>query len=128
MGYFLIKFGHFKDSIFITVCCHLTYTFQSESTLYSSLNVKELLACWNWNFCDCNWNRTHNHLVHKWTLDHLAKPFWQNSWVFIYKLSGPGFQSSCSHSTFIFCLNVTMGKNSRCVNGMCNDNKYSQQL
>ena len=23
--------------------------------------------------CDCNWTRTHNHLVHKWTLNHLAK-------------------------------------------------------
>ena len=29
----------------ITVCsCHVTYAFESESTLYSSLNVKELLA------------------------------------------------------------------------------------
>ena len=28
-----------------TVCsCHVTYAFQSESTLYSCLNVKELLA------------------------------------------------------------------------------------
>ena len=23
--------------------------------------------------CDCNWTRTHNHLVHKRTLNHLAK-------------------------------------------------------
>ena len=29
----------------MTVCsCHVTYAFQSESRLYSSLNVKELLA------------------------------------------------------------------------------------
>ena len=29
----------------LTVCsCHVTYAFQSESTLYSCLNVKELLA------------------------------------------------------------------------------------
>ena len=29
----------------MTVCsCHVTYAFQSESTLYSSLTVKELLA------------------------------------------------------------------------------------
>ena len=28
-----------------TVCsCHVTYAFESESTLYSCLNVKELLA------------------------------------------------------------------------------------
>ena len=25
------------------------------------------------NFSDCNWIRTHNHLVHKRTLNHLAK-------------------------------------------------------
>ena len=33
------------NSIFSTVCSyHVTYAFQSESTLYSCLNVKELLA------------------------------------------------------------------------------------
>ena len=26
-----------------------------------------------WNLSDCNWTRTHNHLVHKPTLNHLAK-------------------------------------------------------
>ena len=45
---------------------HVTYAFQSESTLYSCLNVKELLA-WNrskiWSLNDCNWTQTHNHLV-----------------------------------------------------------------
>ena len=31
--------------VFLTVCsCHVTYAFQSESTLYTCLNVKELLA------------------------------------------------------------------------------------
>ena len=34
-----------KDMIKTTVCSyHVTYAFQSESTLYSCLNVKELLA------------------------------------------------------------------------------------
>ena len=29
----------------VTVCfCHVTYVFESESTLYSCLNVKEVLA------------------------------------------------------------------------------------
>ena len=33
------------SNINLTVCfCHVTYAFQSESTLYSCLNVKELLA------------------------------------------------------------------------------------
>ena len=50
--------------------------FQSESTLYSCLNVTELLArsrrkIWRWS--DCNSDRTQNHLVLKRTLKHLAK-------------------------------------------------------
>ena len=35
----------FKFVSQLTVCsCHVTYMFQSESTLYSCLNVKELFA------------------------------------------------------------------------------------
>ena len=35
----------FSGEFHLTVCsCHVTYAFQSESTLYSCLNVKELLA------------------------------------------------------------------------------------
>ena len=48
--------------------CHVTYAFQSESTLYSCLNVKELLARSRreiWRLSDCNWTRTQNHLVRK---------------------------------------------------------------
>ena len=60
-----------------TVCsCHVTYAFQSESTLYSCLNVKEFLArSWRqiWSLSECNWTRTQKHLVRKWTLNHLAK-------------------------------------------------------
>ena len=55
---------------------HVTYTFQSESTLYSCLNVKELLGRSRreiWRLKDCNGTRTHNHLVSKLTL----KPFSQ---------------------------------------------------
>ena len=80
---------------------------------------------------DCNWTRTQNHLVRKWTLNHLAKlakrsscvwstysqmhrtdkhsehssiisPVWRNGWVFVYELSGSGFESSCSHLNFRF--------------------------
>ena len=42
---------------------------------------------------DCNWTWTHNHLVRKQTL---------NGWVFVYELSGCGFESSCSHLNFRF--------------------------
>ena len=61
----------------LTVCVyHVTYEFESESTLYSCLNVKELLARSRrhiWRLSDCNGTRTHNHLVRKRTLNHLAQ-------------------------------------------------------
>ena len=76
-------FASFATDIFLklwpemTVCSyHVTYAFQNDSTLYSCLNVKQLLA-WNrretWRLSDCNWTRTQNHLVCKRTLNHLAK-------------------------------------------------------
>ena len=62
------------DCIFLSC---LTYAFQSESTVYSCLNVKELLGwkrCDVWSFSDCNGSRTQNHhLFPKRTLNHLAK-------------------------------------------------------
>ena len=74
---------------------HVTHAFQSESTLCSCLNVKELLAQNRrqiWSLSDCSWTRTHNHLVHKRTLNH-----WLNGWVLVYELSGCEFESVCSH-------------------------------
>ena len=60
-----------------TVCPYqVTYVFQSKSTHCSSLNVKELLARSRheiWSLSDCNWTHTRNHLVHRQTLNHLAK-------------------------------------------------------
>ena len=63
--------------VHLIVCFyHVTYEFESESTLYSWMNVKELLARSRrhiWRLSDCNGTRTHNHLVRKGTLNHLAK-------------------------------------------------------
>ena len=45
---------------------HVIYAFQSESTLYTCLNVKELLARRRgkiWSLSDSNWTRTLNHFV-----------------------------------------------------------------
>ena len=79
---------------------HVTYLFQSEFTLHSCLNVKELLA-WNrrgiWSLSDSNGIRAHNHLVRKRTVNHLARLVWLNGWVFVYKLSGCGFEPRCYH-------------------------------
>ena len=55
---------------------HVTYTFQSESTLSSCLNVKELLAQNRrdiWSLSDCHETRTNNHLVRKRILNHVPK-------------------------------------------------------
>ena len=55
---------------------YATYVFQSESTLYSCLNVKEFLARNKrdiWSLRDSNGTRTHKQLVRKWTFNHLGE-------------------------------------------------------
>ena len=55
-------------------CNDVTHMFQSESTLYSCLTVKELLArnrCHAWSSSDGNW--THNQLIRKTLFIHSAK-------------------------------------------------------
>ena len=74
--YFLPLSVFLKENVSTVCSYHVTYAFQSESTLHSCLNFKELLARSRReisNLSDCNWTRTHNHLVHKRTLNHLAK-------------------------------------------------------
>ena len=91
-----------NDILQLTVCSyHVKYTFQSESTLYSCLNVKDLLARSRreiWSSSDCNWTRTHNHLVHKGTLNNLAKlaAIILAKWLSD-ELSGCGSDSSCRY-------------------------------
>ena len=63
--------------------------------LYSCLNVKELLArsrCHIWSLRGSNGIRTHNHLVRKRTLNHLAKLAKSGRGL---ELSGSGFDSRC---------------------------------
>ena len=101
-----------NERILHIVCsCHVTFVFQSESTLSSCLNVKEFLARSRrriWSLSDCNWTRTHNHLVYKRTLNHLTKlAKCLNGWVFVYELNGCGFEYSFSqlkvlHNFFAF--------------------------
>ena len=93
---------HFHQTKCLIVCYyHITYAFWSESTLYSCLNIKELLA-WDrrdiGSLSDCNGIRTNNHLVRKRELKHLAKlAIWLNGWVFVSEVSGCGFESRYSH-------------------------------
>ena len=53
--------------------------------LYDSSSVSDSNRIW-----------THNHLLCKWTLNHLTK-LALNGWVFVYNLSGCGFKSRCCH-------------------------------
>ena len=83
---------YLKDLKLLSVCCyHFTYAFQSESTLYSCLNVKELLAQRRrdiWSLSDCF------------------------GWVLVYRLSGRGLDSRCCHlkllSLAIAALNLSL--------------------
>ena len=67
----------YQTQITVTVCYyHVTYEFQSEPHSIVCLNVKELLARSKrhvWSLSDSNGIRTHNPLVRKRPLNHLAK-------------------------------------------------------
>ena len=66
-----------KKDYYSTVCYyHVAYAFQRESALYSCLNVKELLDRNRRDISslsDSNGIQTHDRLVRKRTLNHLAK-------------------------------------------------------
>ena len=112
--------------VHLTVCpCYITCALQSEFKLDICLNVKELLAPNKpdiWTLSDSNGSRTHNHLIFKWTLQHLAKlTIWLSSVVntdlyggfeFMFLHVTYAFQSE---STLYFCLNVKelFGRNRR---------------
>ena len=58
----------------MSLSCHMRAS--EWITLYSCLNVKELLAqnrCNIWSLSDSNGTQTHNHFVSKQTLNHLVK-------------------------------------------------------
>ena len=105
---------------------HFTNAFQSESTLFSYLNVKELFTRNRrdiWSLSDSNGIRTHNHLVRKRTLNHLAKrPVWLNGWVFVYELSRCGFESRYCHISF--CVHI-IWKHYRASDLSSGDIKYN---
>ena len=95
---------------------HLTYEFQSESTLYNCLNVKKLLAFNRHDIClsGSNGIQTHNQLVHKQTLN--VQLNWPNDWAVLWVLFCTVHLTACYyHATYVFqsestlysCLNVT---------------------
>ena len=92
------RYTHLFYTIFSVVgSCQVKYAFHIESTLYTCLNVKELLArrrsqVWSLNYC--NWTPTQNHWLRKQTLNHWAKLTYELSGS---ELSGSVFESSCCH-------------------------------
>ena len=74
----------------VKIVLYLQFLYTKDDRLWQ---IKKKHGWWNNSFSDCNWTPTHNHLVHKQTL---------NDWVFIYELSGCGFESSYSHLNFRF--------------------------
>ena len=98
-------------TVHLTVYCyHVTYMFQSESKLYSCLNVKELLARNRrdiWSLSDSNGIWTHNHLVRKWTLNHLPKlAKWLSCVMSTYLYSA--FDCMLYHVTYVFQSESTL--------------------
>ena len=80
----------FLNILFFSVCyCHVTYLFHSEYLLYSCLNVKELFT------------RNRRDI---WSLSNNNGTGWLNGWVFVYELSGFGFESRCCHLRFFLVL------------------------
>ena len=67
----------------------------------SCLNLQELHARYKrdiWSLSDFNGIRTHNHLVCKQTLHHLAKLSSLAKWLnVVFDLISRGFESFCSH-------------------------------
>ena len=92
------------------ICIHLLFDwFSGENCILFTFfytkddrfwQIKKKHDLWNNRFSDCNWTWTHNHLVHKLTL---------NGWVFIYELSGCGFESNCGHLNVRFCVCFEQG-------------------
>ena len=80
-----LKFGD-KSSTAVT-----KLVLKAKVTICST--IKETLLLF-----DSNEIRTHDHLVCKRTLNHLE--IWLNGWVFVYELSGCGFESRYCHLNF----------------------------
>ena len=72
---------------------HVTYAFQSEYTLCSSLNVKEHLSRNRRDIWSLSEYRTDKYSQRK----SIIWPVWQNGWVFVYELNDCGFEYCFCH-------------------------------
>ena len=76
-----------RNNFYSVSSYHVTYAFQSESTLYSCLIVKELFARSRreiWSLSDCSWTRIQKHLV---VNEHsIIWENWPNDWAVLWVL------------------------------------------
>ena len=84
-----IRYLLFKYTFFLCMLLSFTYLFHSEYLLYSCLNIKELFT------------RNRRDI---WSLSNNNGTGWLNGWVFVYELSGFGFESRCCHLHFFLVL------------------------
>ena len=100
----------------LTVCSyHVTYAFQSESTLYTLNPHSKCLSVrlWTKATIECGFTlkrvrdmiRTHSQIQRTDKYSQHSSFIWPvrlNGWVFVHELSGCGFESSYSHLNFRF--------------------------
>ena len=92
-------------------CSHVTFLTHLETAYQSSQFV-----CHHLSLSLQRNSNTQTLLVRKRTLNYLAKfnhlaiwPVWLNGWVFVYKRSGCGFESHCSHLNLIYRVCLEQG-------------------
>ena len=113
-------------TVHLAICtCHVTYPIQSESALYISLNVKELVTQKRrnvWSLSDCNRTQTYNHLVRKGSPNHLAKLTKWLNWIVSTYLYG------AFHLMFLSC-HVRVSESIHTLYlCQCQGNPYSKQV
>ena len=103
-------------SICMFLTCHIPVFIINPHSIVARMSRISLLeagANLNLSDCNCNWTRTHNHLVHKRTLNHLAKLAWVLS-VRLNELIGCGCESSSSHLLLSSYISLHIDKATHC--------------
>ena len=76
------------------------------------LDIQAITECWFTMKCRPNMTMTYSQIhntdkysKHSW----IIWKVWSNGWMFVYELSGSGFESSCNHLNFRFCTCFEQG-------------------
>ena len=95
--------SHYLQGAFDFMLLSCTYEFQSETTLWKFFYIQVSIECRftlklvrDMTITCSQMHGTDNYSQHSSNI----LPVWLNGWVFVYKLSGCGFESSCCHLNF----------------------------